>query len=80
MVSCLLSATGTIVTIAVGVAAVGIVIFSVIWHFVRKKQGKTGCGCDCSGCGGCSACRPKREKRTKRLRKEVIRHSARGAG
>ena len=62
MVSCLLSATGTIVTIAVGVAAVGIVIFSVIWHFVRKKQGKTGCGCDCSGCGGCSACRPKEKK------------------
>ena len=62
MVSCLLSATGTIVTIAVGVAAVGIVIFSVIWHFVRKKQGKTGCGCDCSGCSGCSACRPKEKK------------------
>ena len=62
MVSCLLSATGTIVTIAVGVAAVGIVIFSVIWHFVRKKLGKTGCGCDCSGCSGCSACRPKEKK------------------
>ncbi len=62
MVSCLLSATGTIVTIAVGVAAVGIVVFSVIWHFVRKKQGKTGCGCDCSGCSGCSACRPKEKK------------------
>lgn len=62
MVSCLLSATGTIVTIAVGVAAVGIVVFSVIWHFVRKKQGKTGCGCDCSGCNGCSACRPKEKK------------------
>ena len=62
MVSCLLSATGTIVTIAVGVAAVGIVGFSVIWHFVRKKQGKTGCGCDCSGCSGCSACRPKEKK------------------
>lgn len=33
--------------IVIGVAAVAI---------VRKKQGKSSCGGDCSRCGGCSAC------------------------
>ena len=54
----LLSAVGTAVTAAVGVLAVGIVVFAIVWHFVQKKRGKTGCGCDCSHCGGCRACRP----------------------
>ena len=28
---------------------VGVIAASVI----RKKQGKTGCGCDCGGCSSC---------------------------
>lgn len=56
----LLSAAGTAVSIAVGVLAVGLVVFAVVYHAIRKKQGKSGCGCGgCSGC--CSSCSPKRK-------------------
>ena len=58
----LLSAVGTAVTAAVGVLAVGIVVFAIVWHFVQKKRGKTGCGCDCSHCGGCCSCPSASEK------------------
>ena len=30
----------------------GVIAASVI----RRKHGKTGCGCDCGGCSGCSGC------------------------
>lgn len=33
----------------------GVIIMSVI----RKKQGKSSCGCDCSGCSKCPACKGK---------------------
>ncbi len=34
------------------VAVVGVTVAAII----RKKQGKTSCGCDCSSCAGCSSC------------------------
>ena len=58
----LLSAAGTIVSVVIGVLAAGFVIFMLVWHYVRKKQGKGGCGCGCSGCSGCSSCVPKKKK------------------
>ena len=65
MVANLLSAAGTAVTVAIAVAAVGIVVLTEVLHFVRKKKGKTGCGCDCSGCAGCSACHTDAQKKDK---------------
>ena len=56
----LLSVAGTVISVAVAVIAVGIVVLTIVLHFVRKKQGKTGCGCDCAGC---SACRSKKKER-----------------
>ncbi len=49
-----------LIIIAACAFVVGVIAASVI----RKKQGKTGCGCDCggcSGCSGCSACTPRTE-------------------
>ena len=62
----LLSAAGTIVSVVIGVLAAGFVVFMLVWHYVRKKQGKTGCGCDCPGCPGhCSSRPPKKEEEKK---------------
>ena len=50
------------------VAACAIVIGVITASVVRKKHGKTGCGCDCGGCpgcAGCSACRSAADKETK---------------
>ena len=50
------------------IAACAIVIGVIAASVVRKKQGKTGCGCDCGGCSscaGCSACRSAADKETK---------------
>lgn len=59
----LLSAAGTIVSVVIGVLAVGIVVFAVVYHYVRKKQSKGGCDCGCSGCSGCcSSCAPKKKE------------------
>ena len=44
------------------VLAAGAVAAVVILHFVRKKQGKGGCGCDCAHCGGCCHLHKKEEK------------------
>lgn len=54
----LLSAVGTVVSVAIGVLAAAAVVFAVVWHFVQKKRGKAGCGCGCARCGLCSSCRP----------------------
>lgn len=43
MILSLSAAVGTIVSVAVGVLAVGIVVFTLIYSYVRKKQGKSGC-------------------------------------
>lgn len=45
MILSLSAAVGTIVSVAVGVLAVGIVVFTLIYSYVRKKQGKSGCDC-----------------------------------
>ncbi len=59
----LLSAAGTIVSVVIGVLAAGFVVFMLVWHYVRKKQGKGGCDCGCSGCSGCcSSCAPKKKE------------------
>ena len=59
----LLSAAGTIVSVVIGVLAAGFVVFMLVWHYVRKTQGKGGCGCGCSGCSGCcSSCAPKKKE------------------
>lgn len=63
----LLSAAGTAVSVAVGVLAVGLVVFAVVYHAIRKKQGKGGCDCGCGGCSGCcSSCSPKRKTEDKK--------------
>ncbi len=38
------------------IAACAIVLGVIVTSIVRRKQGKTGCGCDCGGCAGCSGC------------------------
>ena len=49
-------------------AACAIVIGVIAASVIRRKHGKTGCGCDCGGCpgcAGCSACRSAADKETK---------------
>ena len=53
---------GILFTVLAAVLAVGIVAGVVVWRYVQKKRGKTGCGCDCSHCGGCCSCPSAREK------------------
>lgn len=66
MLHSLLSAAGTAVSVVIAVVAVGLVVFAIVYHFVRKKQGKTGCGCDCPGCPGhCSSCLPENKQEKK---------------
>ncbi len=48
-----------IIIISLAVLVVVGVIGLSIW---RKKQGKTGCGCDCSHCGGSCKKSDKKEK------------------
>lgn len=41
--------------------SVGAVAFAILRSIARKKNGKSGCGCDCSRsgdsyCSGCSSC------------------------
>lgn len=62
----LLSAAGTVVSVIIGVLAVGIVVFAVVYHYIRKKQGKGGCDCGCSGCSGCCSSRSPKEKGDKK--------------
>lgn len=46
---------GEIISIIIGVSAVLIVAGVLIAHFVRKKNGKPGCG-DCTGCSYSKDC------------------------
>lgn len=61
----LLTVAGTIVSIAVGVVAAGLVVFAIAYKIWCKKHGKSGCGCDCSSCGCCS-CHTKEKKEEKK--------------
>ena len=54
MYAALLSAAGTAISAAIAAAAVLIVAGVLVFHFIRKKQGKTGCGCDCPSCSRCN--------------------------
>ena len=47
-----------VLIIACALIVAGVAVSAV----VRKKRGKTGCGCDCADCGHCSACRGGKEK------------------
>ncbi len=38
------------------VVAAAFVVGVAVWSVVRRKKGKTDCGCGCSGCAGCSLC------------------------
>ena len=62
----LLSAAGTAISVVIGIAAAGIVVFAVVYHAVRKKQGKGGCDCGCAGCSAFHMCgAAKREENKK---------------
>ena len=62
----LLSAAGTAISVVIGIAAAGIVVFAVVYHAVRRKQGKGGCDCGCSDCSACHMCgTAKREENKK---------------
>ena len=61
----LLTVAGTIVSIAVGVVAAGLVVFAIGYKVWCKKHGKSGCGCNCSSCGCCS-CHTKEKKEEKK--------------
>ena len=46
------------IEILISVCAAALVVFTVVFNAVRKKKGKSPCGCDCSArnggaCGGC---------------------------
>ena len=44
--------------ITVIAVAAALVVFTVIFNFVRRKKGKTSCGCDCAHCS-CASCHRK---------------------
>lgn len=45
------------------VLAAAFVLGVIVMTIIRKKQGKSSCGCDCGGCGNsCPACKAKRGK------------------
>ena len=62
----LLSAAGTAISVVIGIAAAGIVVFAVVYHAVRKKQGKGGCDCGCSDCTACHMCSAAKREENKK--------------
>lgn len=61
MLNSLLSVVGTVVSIIIGVLAVGIVVATIIVSAIRKKQGKTGCSCGCANCSHACHCNDEEE-------------------
>ena len=47
--------------IVIGIIHLSIVI-SIAYAMKRKKDGKSGCGCDCSACDSSESCAPVKEK------------------
>lgn len=45
------------IEIIVIIACVLIVGGVIVKSIIDKKNGKTGCGCDCSKCSGCTSCK-----------------------
>ncbi|MDR2091286.1 MAG: FeoB-associated Cys-rich membrane protein [Clostridiales bacterium] len=51
------------IEIIILIAAIALVAFTVIYNIVKRKKGKTGCGCGCPDCGGsCPSCGHAEEK------------------
>ncbi|MDR0697138.1 MAG: hypothetical protein LBF68_06400 [Christensenellaceae bacterium] len=49
----------SIADILIGVGAGLLVVLSIVTAILRKKKGKTSCGCDCPGCNGqCDSMKP----------------------
>ena len=44
------------------IAAASFVVGYIVYAVVRRKQGKGGCDCNCSGCPSCSACRREQDQ------------------
>ena len=44
------------IDIVILVVAAGLVVLSVVFYRIRKKKGKTGCGCDSNICDKCPGC------------------------
>lgn len=43
-----------VIEVVVGGLAAGLVVFTIVFNVIRRKKGKSSCGCDCSGCkSGC---------------------------
>ncbi|MBQ7369821.1 MAG: FeoB-associated Cys-rich membrane protein [Clostridia bacterium] len=41
---------------------VGVIVGTVVLSVIRKKKGKTACGCDCASCSSCPHCNAKDSK------------------
>ncbi|MDR0752284.1 MAG: FeoB-associated Cys-rich membrane protein [Christensenellaceae bacterium] len=48
----IISNLGAITEVLVGIGAGLLVLLSIVSAIIRKKKGKTSCGCDCPGCSG----------------------------
>lgn len=38
------------------VGAIALVVFTIVFNIVRKKKGKTSCGCSTGACSSCKGC------------------------
>ena len=63
MTAYLLTATGTIISVVIGILAAGLVVFTLIYSYIRKKQGKSGCDCGCDCCSCREDCHPSEKNR-----------------
>ena len=58
------------IEIVVLILAVALVVFTIVYNVVRRRKGKSSCGCDsgksgksgCSRCPYCDSCRPEKPK------------------
>ena len=49
-------------TLLVGALVAGMIVWILFRGIRRRKQGKRGCGCSCSGCGLCEGHCPSRKE------------------
>lgn len=50
------------------VACALIVISVIVSWIIRKKKGKTSCGCNCSSCGHCLSCNQSKNQQNNQKR------------
>lgn len=55
--------TANLSTIIVSIILLGIIVGIVVHMIKQKKQGKSSCGCNCSGCAMSGSCHPSKEKK-----------------